>query len=137
MTNKYYISIKYRPISVLTGLSKVFERIINNRLTKYLENNKLLSDQQFGFRPKRSTSQAVHKLTNFISSNLDNGMYTIGIFLDLAKAFDTISFSILIFSLILWRIYFLYLNCKTNNFVVSIQIINYQLSIRVISMVIN
>ena len=80
----------------VTGLSKILEKIINSRLIKYLENNKLLSDHQFGFRPKRSTSQAVHHLTNFISTNLDNGMHTIGIFLDLAKAFDTLSCTLLL-----------------------------------------
>lgn len=86
----------YRPISVLTGLSKILEKIINSRLVNYLERNKLLSENQFGFRPKRSTSQAVHRLTNYISTNLDNGMHTIGIFLDLAKAFDTISCPLLL-----------------------------------------
>lgn len=89
----------YRPIAVLTGLSKILEKIINSRLIKYLENNNLLSEQQFGFRPKRSTNQAVHKLTNLICSNLDNSMITIGIFLDLAKAFDTISCSLLLHKL--------------------------------------
>lgn len=89
----------YRPISVLTGLSKILEKIINIRLIKYLEENKLLSDSQFGFRAKKSTSQAVHNLTNYITTNLDNGMHTIGIFLDLAKAFDTISCSLLLHKL--------------------------------------
>lgn len=86
----------YRPISVLTGLSKILEKIINNRLVKYLEDNKLLSDRQFGFRPKRSTSQAVHQLIDYLTTNLDNGRHSIGIFLDIAKAFDTIPCSILI-----------------------------------------
>lgn len=89
----------YRPISVLTGLSKILEKIINSRLIKYLEDKRLLSDSQFGFRPKKSTSHAVHKLTNYISTNLDNGMHTIGIFLDLAKAFDTISCTLLLHKL--------------------------------------
>ncbi|KAJ8720281.1 hypothetical protein PYW07_012324 [Mythimna separata] len=89
----------YRPISVLTGLSKILEKMINSRLIKYLEDNRLLSDNQFGFRAKRSTSQAVHHLTNYITTNLDNGMHTIGIFLDLAKAFDTISCSLLLHKL--------------------------------------
>lgn len=86
----------YRPISLLSGLSKVLEKLINIRLVKYLECNKLLSNNQFGFRPKRSTNQAVHELTNHLSNNLDKGIHSIGIFLDLAKAFDTISCSILL-----------------------------------------
>ncbi|KAJ8732469.1 hypothetical protein PYW07_015068 [Mythimna separata] len=89
----------YRPISVLSGLSKILEKIINSRLIKYLEDNSLLSDGQFGFRAKKSTSQAVHTLTNYVTTNLDNGMHTIGIFLDLAKAFDTISCFLLLHKL--------------------------------------
>lgn len=89
----------YRPISVLTGLSKILEKIINSRLIDYLEINNLLSNNQFGFRPKRSTNQAVHRLSEYISTNLDKGMHTIGIFLDLAKASDTISCSMLLHKL--------------------------------------
>lgn len=86
----------YRPISILPALSKILEKIINNRLVKYLESNNILSDKQFGFRPQKSTSQAVHLLTDQIVANLDNGMHAIGIFLDLAKAFDSVSISILL-----------------------------------------
>lgn len=80
----------YRPISILTSLSKIFERIINSRLMKYLESHNLLAATQFGFRSGRSTADAVHELTDFIVEKLDSGMKCLTIFLDLAKAFDTV-----------------------------------------------
>lgn len=86
----------YRPISILPAISKVLEKIINTRLVNYLEKNKLLSVNQYGFRHGKSTEQAVNKLIEFISSNLDKGKKCLSIFLDLAKAFDTISVSLLL-----------------------------------------
>jgi hypothetical protein len=80
----------YRPISILPTLSKILEKIMNSRLIHYLEYYKLLSHSQFGFRTKRSTNDAVQFLTNYIVTNLDNNDKVIVIFLDLAKAFDTV-----------------------------------------------
>lgn len=81
----------YRPISILPSLSKVLEKIINKRLTNYLEKNKLISDAQYGFRPNRSTDDAVHSFIDFIATKLDKKRKCLTIFLDLAKAFDTVS----------------------------------------------
>lgn len=81
----------YRPISVLPAMSKILEKIINIRLKKFLETNNLLSNRQFGFRNDRSTDDAVHDLTNHIVKALDNREKCVAIFLDLAKAFDTVS----------------------------------------------
>lgn len=89
----------YRPISVLPSLSKILERIMNGRLTKYLENNNILSDRQYGFRSKKSTNDAVHDLTNHIVKAMDKGSKPLAIFLDLAKAFDTVSIPKLILKL--------------------------------------
>lgn len=86
----------YRPISILPSLSKILEKIINIRLVNYLESKKILSDNQFGFRRGKSTDQAVNNLTDFISTNLDKGNKCISIFLDLAKAFDTVSVPLLL-----------------------------------------
>ena len=86
----------YRPISILSTLSKILERALNKRVVKYFEDNKLLSAAQFGFRSKKSTSDAVQELTNYIVTNLDRKKKTIGVFLDLAKAFDTVSIPILL-----------------------------------------
>lgn len=89
----------YRPISILPSISKILEKIINDRLIKYLESRQVLSKNQFGFRAKLSTADAVHELTNYLVQELDRGNQTIGIFLDLAKAFDTVSVPILLHKL--------------------------------------
>lgn len=81
----------YRPISILPALSKILERLINQKLTKYLETNKLISSSQFGFRGGISTKDAVHELVNAVITNLDDKRKCLVVFLDLAKAFDTVS----------------------------------------------
>lgn len=81
----------YRPIAILTTLSKIFERILKNRLTKYFEEYNLFSDTQYGFRAGRSTDNAVLDLVNFLVHKLDAKNRCLTIFLDLAKAFDTVS----------------------------------------------
>lgn len=63
----------YRPISVLSSMSKILERVINNRLIKYLESHKLLSDRQYGLRAEKSTAQTVHGLSDKLVRNIDNG----------------------------------------------------------------
>lgn len=86
----------YRPISILPSMSKIVEKLMNKNLSSYLENNKLLSEHQYGFRARKSTTDAVENLTNTIVKGLDAGKKVITIFLDLAKAFDTVSIPILI-----------------------------------------
>lgn len=86
----------YRPISLLPAFSKILEKIINNRLVNYLEKYNIFSKNQHGFRKGKSTTDAVQDLNEFLTQNLDAGQKCLGIFLDLAKAFDTVSVSILI-----------------------------------------
>lgn len=86
----------YRPISILPTISKILEKVIAVRFTNYLENNNLLSTSQHGFRPKHSTTQAVNELTNYIVTNMDAKKKVIVVFLDLAKAFDTVSVPLLL-----------------------------------------
>ena len=86
----------YRPISLLTSLSKILEKIMNTRLLHYLEKNGILSNNQFGFRKNRSTEDAVTSLVDFVVTKLDDGHKCTGVFIDLAKAFDTVSSSILL-----------------------------------------
>lgn len=86
----------YRPISVLTALSKIFEKLLNSRLMNFLIQENILSDSQFGFQPKKSTQDAVTRLTNHIVSHVDQKKKCIGTFLDLTKAFDTVSTEILL-----------------------------------------
>lgn len=86
----------YRPISLLTTLSKITEKVINKRLISYLENNNLLANNQYGFREKRSTNDAVLLITQRITDYLENGDKCVGVFLDLQKAFDTVSVKVLV-----------------------------------------
>ena len=80
----------YRPISILAVLSKVFERVVQQQVYDYLEQNKLLSQSQFGFRKGSSTQHAVTLLSDAIRQAMDTGMLTGTVFVDLSKAFDTV-----------------------------------------------
>ena len=86
----------YRPISLLSFISKVLERIMNNQLLMYFNNTKLLSDNQYGFRPHHSTEYAALEIVDRITTHLDNKQLHISIFLDLSKAFDTLDHTILL-----------------------------------------
>ena len=86
----------YRLISLLPVFSKILERLMYNRLYNFLTEHNILSMNQFGFRKKYSTFLALMDLVDNISKNIDGGNYSIGIFLDLSKAFDTIDHTILL-----------------------------------------
>ena len=89
------ICSNYRPISISLQLNKIFERILYDRVYFYLQEYKLLSKYQFGFRPRSSTSYAVESIYSNLLSNADNGLYSCSIFLDLSKAFVTVNHDIL------------------------------------------
>ena len=80
-----------RPISLLPLPGKLLERLICNRLQDFMGINNTLSDDQHGFRKGRSTLSAINKFLYDILNNVNNRYNTHGIFLDLRKAFDTIS----------------------------------------------
>ena len=86
----------YRPISLLPAISKVLEKIIALQLSSYFEKNKLLFDNQYGFRPKHSTEHAALELIDRIINKMDTNEIPLNIFLDLSKAFDTIDHTILL-----------------------------------------
>ena len=86
----------YRPISVLSQVNKVFEKILHKRLYKYLTKFEILYEYQFGFRKGHSTTQALIEITDKIKRALDNKEQTCGIFIDLTKAFDTVDHNILL-----------------------------------------
>lgn len=85
----------YRPISLLYQFSKILEKLFLNRLDSFIEKCMILSDDQYGFRSGRSTSMAVIKLVDYIASALDKKYFTLGVFVDLKKAFDTIDHKLL------------------------------------------
>ena len=80
----------YRPVSVLSNLSKIFDTLIRNRLKSFFNSNELLSENQFGFRDKRNTELAVLNLMHRILNPLIEKSYTIVVFLDFSSCFDTI-----------------------------------------------
>ena len=86
----------YRPVSILPMFSKLFEKCMFVRLSDYLEKFSLLSESQFGFRKNRSTVNAVIEYTEYMYECLNEKKQGLGIFVDMRKAFDTISHSTLI-----------------------------------------
>lgn len=88
--NKSEIS-NYRPISLLPVISKVLEKLVHIRIMKFLERHKILYEGQYGFRKLRNTSDAILDLTGNILDGFNKGMYTLGLFLDMTKAFDCIN----------------------------------------------
>ena len=86
----------YRPISLLSNIEKIFEKLMYSRLISFLENYKILYCQQFGFRKGFSTTHALASIIERISQYLDKGQFACGVFVDLKKAFDTVDHSILL-----------------------------------------
>ena len=72
----------YKPISVLSNISKLIEKILYNRLYKFLNQKKCLCNNQFGFRNHHSTNHALKSKAEKIRNALDDGKYACGIFLD-------------------------------------------------------
>ena len=81
----------YRPISVLPILSKILEKAIHNQLKEYLEQNKLLLNSQFGYCARRSTEVAKTMFLDNIRKEIESGKLVRAAFMDLSRAFDTIS----------------------------------------------
>ena len=84
------LPVNYRPISILTSINKIFERILHNQLSKYLESNDLLPPFQYGYRKQHNTNQAIADYTDYITKAIQNKKVTIAVFMDLSKAFDTV-----------------------------------------------
>jgi len=86
----------YRPISLLSSISKILEKIVAEKLLYHLTSNDLLYVHQYGFLPDRSTEQNLFQVIKYITEALNEREYCIGVFLDLRKAFDVCSHSILL-----------------------------------------
>lgn len=86
----------YRPISLLSNISKIFERIIHMKVQKFSDKFNLLSPNQFGFRKQLGTNAAINHLVQKLHEAREKQLYCLSIALDLQKAFDTISYDRLI-----------------------------------------
>ena len=88
--------VNYRPISLLSNINKIIEKLMFNRLYSFLELHNCIYDLQFGFREKHSTNHALMSMIQQIRDTMDDGNTAIGVFVDFQKAFDTVNHDILI-----------------------------------------
>ena len=86
----------YRPISVLPLLSKVYEKAVYRQIYEFLERKNILFKNQFGFRCKKSTTNAIINQLQYLYNNLDSNHYVFSLFLDFRKAFDSVDHKILL-----------------------------------------
>ena len=86
----------YRPISLISVFAKILERLMYNRLLKFINKNQIFNKHQFGFRDKHSTFMALIILIENLVNAIDSGKCAVGIFLDFQKAFDTVDHCILL-----------------------------------------
>lgn len=90
------IASNYRPVSLLSNIGKLLELLIHSRIQKFLDSKNAIFQNQFGFRKGHSTNHAIISLCEMIRNSLDNDGFSVGIFVDLKKAFDTVEHSILL-----------------------------------------
>ena len=86
----------YRPICLLSNVSKFYEKCMHIRLTNFLPINKLFFSHQFGFRNGYSTNHVLASLTEMIRKALDEDKFACGVFIDHQKTFDTVDHDILL-----------------------------------------
>ena len=86
----------YRPISLLSNIEKILEKLMYQRLYAFLDYNDIIYDLQFGFRQQYSTSHALINTTENIRKALDDGNIDCGVIVDFQKAFDTVDHQILL-----------------------------------------
>ena len=90
-----YLSENYRPISLLITISKLLEKIVYKQTYSFLSNTNQIYSKQFGFRKRHSCDNAVSELIGTIVKNLQQKRYTLAVFLDLSKAFDTLEHDVI------------------------------------------
>lgn len=90
----------YRPISLQSCIAKLFNKIIDSRMRDWLSTHRPLRDEQFGFREKMGTVDAVYVLHSGLAADIDAGIAVYTAFIDFSSAFDTVDHSILILTLL-------------------------------------
>ena len=96
--------LNYRPISLLSIFSKIFERCLYNRLIEFTSINKILTPNQHGFLKNHSTETALISYLEHLYNIINLGKYSINLFIDFKKAFDTLNHNILLQKLELYGI---------------------------------
>ena len=86
----------YRPISLLSSISKIYERLMHSRIIKFLDQNNSLNDMQYGFRPGRSCEHALLKAQDIILDSLNKRQVSLLLLIDFSKAFDMVEHNILL-----------------------------------------
>lgn len=90
----------YRPISLLSSLSKILEKVLKTRISKFIDQHGIVPPNQFGFRPFHSTTHQIKRLYNHINTGFKNGNSTILLTLDIEKAFDSVWYNGLLYKMI-------------------------------------
>lgn len=91
-----YLLTNYRPISIISSIAKIFEKLLKNRLISFFDTNNIIANNQYGFLKNRSTEDALATLVERIYKSLDDSQPCMAVFLDLAKAFDTVNHKLLL-----------------------------------------
>ena len=99
-----YLETNYRPISLLTTMSKILEKIMYQRVYTFLQDSGQIYENQYGFRANHSCEHAIGQVVGSLVKNMENRLYSACILLDLSKAFDTIEHRILLAKLELYGI---------------------------------
>ena len=86
----------YNPISLLTSVSKLFEKLLNKSMVRFFRENKLFSPMQFGFRSKRSCTHSILTITEYMRTQIDKKLSGQACFIDLKKAYLSIDHKVLL-----------------------------------------
>ena len=85
----------YRPISVISPISKIIEKCIVEKLSSFFEMHDVFAKNQYGFRAKHSTEHALLNFVDYVNHERSDGKHVLGIFIDVKKAFDSVNYDIL------------------------------------------
>ena len=83
-------ALSYRPLSIISCIGKILEKLLTNRIKSWAENNNIFNLQQNGFRKNRYTNDDLFKLSQSMRQNFNKSMISTVVFLDVEKVFDQV-----------------------------------------------